>query len=75
MDVIYHYELLEISLKNFKKRKDSVYILNAFEDIIVNVYNKFKNPPYEGKYEFFKSQITEHSSEFYCFFVILNLYL
>lgn len=75
MDIFYHYELFELSFKNFKNPEDSGYILNAFEDLIVNTYNKFKNPPYEGQLEFFKLQLSNFFSPFYSFFVILNLYL
>lgn len=75
MDIFYHYELFELSFKNFKDFEDSAYILNAFEDLIVNTYNKFKNPPYEGQIEFFKLQISKSFSPFYSFFVLLNLYL
>ncbi|MEO0241364.1 MAG: hypothetical protein ABIM83_07900 [candidate division WOR-3 bacterium] len=75
MDIFYHYELFDLSFKNFKNSEDSGYILNAFEDLIVNTYNKFKNPPYEGQLEFFKLQTSHSFSPFYSFFVILNLYL
>ena len=73
-DIINHYNLFEIVYRYFKG-EDANYILNAFEDLIVNTYNKFENPPYEGQKEFFKIQISKNISKFYKFFVILNLYL
>ena len=73
-DIINHYKLFEIVYKDFKGEYAN-YILNAFEDLIVNAYNKIENPPYEGQGEFFKIQISKGNSKFYKFFVILNLYL
>lgn len=73
-DIINHYNLFEIVYIYFKGDFAS-YILNAFEDLIVNACNKFENPPYEGQAEFFKLQISKNVSKFYKFFVILNLYL
>ncbi len=73
-DIINHYNLFEIVYLYFKGDSAS-YILNAFEDLIVNACNKIENPPYEGQAEFFKIQISKNTSKFYKFFVILNLYL
>lgn len=74
-DIINHYILLDIAIHSFPNPEFSSYMVNAFEDLIVNTWNRIKNPPYEGQIEFFKIQILKKASKFYKFFVILNLYL
>ncbi len=74
-DIINHHILLDIAGCEFCDSEFSSYLVNAFEDLMVNTWNKFKNPPYEGQIEFFKIQISQKTSKFYKFFVILNLYL
>ncbi len=74
-DILKAYELVDTAYPYFRNLDDALYITNAFEDLIVNSWNAYKNPPYEGIIEFYKNEVKKGYDSFYYFFVILNLKL